>query len=91
MTTADIERRLSALERELARLRTRRPSAEKPHPVQALEQIHATFDNDEAFQEAMRLGCRWRQGERPGARKAKVKLIHILPNRARPISSASGT
>ena len=65
MTTTDIEKRLTAIERELAGLRTERARPEKRHPIQSLEAIHGTFEDDEAFREAMRLGRRWREGTKP--------------------------
>lgn len=63
MTTTELEKRLTAVERELARLKNGK--GHKPsHPVEALEQIHGVFENDEAFQEASRLGRRWRRAQR---------------------------
>jgi hypothetical protein len=55
MSSAEIEKRLEAVEHELSTLRTERASV-KTHPVRAIEQIHGVFENDEAFQEATRLG-----------------------------------
>ena len=73
MTTSDIAKRLSAIERDLARLKNQgvQPTGSS-HPVNALERIHGTFENDEAFQEAMRLGRKWRNSDR-GTRKPKAK------------------
>jgi hypothetical protein len=73
MSTREIEKRLSAVEREVANLKTeRRPGAEA-HPIHALEQIHGTFENDEAFQEATRLGRNWRKSQHANARKSRAK------------------
>jgi len=68
MTTAELAKRLSAVEQELARLRQERN--EKPHLAQTLEKIHATFQNDDAFNEAMRLGRQWRKSQRPRSRRS---------------------
>jgi hypothetical protein len=72
MTTASIEKRLTAIEQDLAQLKAERNPA-KVHPVIALERIHATFENDESFQEAARLGRKWRESQRPKTRKTKGK------------------
>jgi hypothetical protein len=68
MRTADLEKRLTAIERELASLRSERTQPERRHPIQSLEAIHGAFEDDEAFREAMRLGRRWRQGTTPTRR-----------------------
>lgn len=73
MSKVEIEKRLSALERELARLKGQGIPAAKSHPIHTLEKIHGTFENDEAFREASRLGREWREAQRPRARKAKAK------------------
>jgi hypothetical protein len=73
MSTREIEKRLTAVEREIAHLKQERRSATGTHPVHALEKIHGTFENDAAFQEATRLGRNWRQSQRPHARKSKAK------------------
>jgi hypothetical protein len=69
VTLAEIEKRLTALEREIAQLK-RKP---KTHPIGVLEQIHGTFENDEAFKEAARLGRKWRDSQRSNTRKPKAK------------------
>ena len=72
MTIAEIEKRLTALEQEIAQLRQVRDA--KPHPAQVLERIHGTFENDEAFREATRLGKKWRASQDPKPRRsAKAK------------------
>jgi hypothetical protein len=72
MTTNKIEQRLSLLEQEVARLKL--SLHRKHHPVHALEKIHGTFADDEAFREAMRLGRKWRHslGSQP-QRKPRAK------------------
>ena len=73
MTTTELEKRLTAVEQDLARLKARHRSEASTHPIHALEKIHGTFENDDAFQEAMRLGRKWREAQRPRARKPKAK------------------
>jgi hypothetical protein len=73
MGTREIEKRLTAVEREIARLKATCQSTHQTHPVHALEKIHGTFENDEAFQEATRLGRKWRESQRPNVRKSKAK------------------
>jgi hypothetical protein len=74
MSIVEIEKRLIAVENELARLKAERFAVGRGHPIQALDRIHGTFENDDAFKEAMRLGRKWRTSQRPsGARKAKAK------------------
>jgi hypothetical protein len=73
MKTAEIEKRLASVEREVAELKAaRRPDA-KSHPVRALEAIHGTFKPDEAFEQAMRLGRKWRKSQHSNARKSTAK------------------
>jgi hypothetical protein len=73
MSTREIEKRLTAVEREVANLKNKRRPGAEAHPIHALEKIHGTFDNDEAFQEASRLGRNWRKSQRANARKSTVK------------------
>ncbi len=61
MTTTEIERRLTVLEQEIATLKADRAAPVlKKHPAEVLEATHGTFQKDEAFQEATRLGRKWR-------------------------------
>ena len=75
MSRADIEKRVSAVERELALLKARHDTVQPSHPIQSLERIHGTFEDDEAFREAARLGRKWRKGQRPAVRKTKASNI----------------
>jgi hypothetical protein len=68
MSPRGIERRLAAVEHEIARLKAARHWPAQAHPIHALEKVHGTFENDEAFKEAARLG---RKSQRPSARKSK--------------------
>jgi hypothetical protein len=71
MDTLEIEQRLAAVEIEIARLKARQEQTLE-HPIRALEKLHGTFENDEAFQEAARLGRRWRQSQRPRRSNTKA-------------------
>ena len=77
MTTVDLEKRVTAIEQQLAELRAagNLRGGAATHPVAALEKIHGTFENDEAFREAARLGKKWRKAQdvKGGRRKAKRK------------------
>jgi len=66
MSVNDIEARLIAVENELARLRAKVDRDAKPW----WEEIRGTFANDPIYDEAMRLGRKWRESQRP-----KSKLL----------------
>ncbi|HEX3359182.1 MAG TPA: hypothetical protein VHS31_19540 [Tepidisphaeraceae bacterium] len=72
MSTTELEKRLIAVEKEVARLKAEK-KARSSHPVRSLEAIHATFENDKAFDEAMQLGRKWRQTQRVNGHKPKAK------------------
>ena len=68
MTTAEFEKRLTAVEQELAHL--------KPKPNSKIhwwDKIAGKFANDPAFEEAMRLGRKWRESQRPKSRISKKR------------------
>ena len=70
MTTAQVESRLTALEREVACLKAQIAMT----PARGnnwIEAIAGTFANDPIFDDAMRLGRKWRQAQRPKSRRAK--------------------
>ena len=73
MTASEIEKRLIAIEQELANLKSERAASAKAHPIRALEKIYGTFEDDEAFREAVRLGRKWRESQR--SRKSRAKRI----------------
>lgn len=75
MTVIELERRLTAVEQEIAQLRAQL-SAREPHGDNWLEAVAGTFAHDPIFDEAMRLGRQWRRGEnrkslRPTTRHAR--------------------
>ncbi len=73
MSIAEMEKRLTAVEQKLDALQTHATGSTAGHPIQSLQRIHATFENDDAFQEAMRLGRQWRQSESKPPRSGKPK------------------
>ena len=72
MPTNNLEERLAAVEKDLARLNKLTEQANKPW----WEEIVGTFTNDPIYEEAMRLGREWREAQRPKAVK-KVKKKHV--------------
>ena len=77
MTTTEIEKRLTLIEQELANLKAERNLnlPQPQHPAQTLDNTHGTFRNDKPFQEAMRLGKKWRTSldRKPRRRSSKAK------------------
>lgn len=75
MSTAELEKRVTALEREMAELRAK---IEIPpdSPNRWIEQIAGTYSSPEdvaAFDEAMRLGRKWRESQRPKRRPRRKR------------------
>jgi len=65
MSTTSLERRVAALEAEVAHLRHQQaiaPVSRKPW----WEAIRGTFKEDPVYDEAMRLGGEWREAQHPG-------------------------
>lgn len=69
MGPAQLEKRVEALEKELARLKNKveGPDASKPW----WERIAGTFQDDPVYEKAMRLGRQYRRSLRPGPRRRK--------------------
>jgi hypothetical protein len=61
---ASVEKRLAALEAEVAKLKERLDAANEPKK-DWLKGIVGAFANDPAFEEAMKLGRRWRESFQP--------------------------
>jgi hypothetical protein len=72
MASSDLEKRVAALEAEVAKLKA---ESAKPDTKQRpwWEEIAGTFANDPAFEEAMRLGREWRDSFKPKPPKKKKK------------------
>ena len=71
MTKAQRERRIQALQEQVARLKAMVEEIQGPAEWHKLIGLHA--DAPEAFEEAMRLGREWRESFRPKPRRRKSK------------------
>ena len=65
MTTATLEERIAAVERELAQLKQQLQAETPPPVVPWWEKIAGTFANREHYDEAMGLGRAYRESLRP--------------------------
>jgi hypothetical protein len=73
MTKVQLERRVHALEGQVARLKAELEELRGPE-VPWWQKISGSFaDDPEAFREAMRLGREWRESFRPKKRSSKKK------------------
>ena len=68
MTLAQLKSRIDALEREVEQLKGQRQAPARNK--EWLDQIWGTFADDPLFDEAMKLGRKWRNSQRP-KRRAK--------------------
>ena len=69
---ADLEKRVAALEGEVARLRhDLAASSAKQQPW--WEEVAGVFADDPAFEEAMRLGREWRESFKPNTSRKKSR------------------
>jgi hypothetical protein len=73
MTTTELEKRLTAVENELTRLKNQIASA-PINPDNWVEAVAGTFANDPIFDDAMRLGQKWRQSHRAKSSAQKSSL-----------------
>jgi len=65
MARLNLEQRMTAVEEELGRMRKAQSRSPRTHPIHTLEALHATFDDDDAFREAVAIGRKWRASQRP--------------------------
>jgi hypothetical protein len=65
MTVSSLEKRVAALEEELARLRKKIDTEQAAKPW--WERIAGTFENDPVYARAMKLGREYRQSLKPPA------------------------
>jgi hypothetical protein len=70
MARAKLEARVTALEEEVARLKAKLEDTAKS-PIPWWKKIAGTFANDPIYEEAMRLGRKYRESLRPKPRKRK--------------------
>jgi len=77
MAADDLEKRVAALEAEVAKLKaTSDSTAERPH--QWWNEIAGSFADDPVYEEAMRLGREWRESFRARSRP-RNKRTHDHP------------
>jgi hypothetical protein len=87
MTKVELERRVHALEGQVARLRAELEEIRGPQ-VPWWEKISGSHaDDPEAFKEAMRLGREWRESFRPKEKSSKKKS---LKKKSQKIKSSDG-
>ena len=69
MTTDQLEKRIQAIEEELARLESKLESLTSPRPW--WERIAGTFEGDAVYQRAMKLGREYRRslGGKPACKR----------------------
>jgi hypothetical protein len=70
--SVDLEKRVEALERQVARLQQRQ-SSKMPAGREWLDDLYGKFAHDSIFAEAMKLGRKYRQSLRPRPRKSKSR------------------
>jgi hypothetical protein len=74
MTLAEIESRLKALEQRMDQCTGVLPPRGAPATNKRwVEEVWGAFANDPLFDEAMRLGRKWREADRPKAKAKKSK------------------
>jgi len=69
-----LEQRLAVVEAELKKIKANNGTLEKPW----WENWFGAFENDPIFEEAMKLGREWRNGDKPKSKKKKEQEMIIL-------------
>ncbi len=72
MTTAQLERRVDTLEKELARMKRAMTNGKQTTARPWWEQIAGGFADDAIYDEAMRLGGEYRRSQRPKTAKRRA-------------------
>ncbi len=73
-----LEQRLSALEMEVAKLKEERDQgAGQSASHNWLNRIYGAFANDPDYEEAMRLGRKYRESLKPKSQRKKRKQTHV--------------
>jgi len=67
MSSSALEKRVAALEEELARLRRRIETTESSRPW--WERIAGTFEKDPVYEQAMKMGREYRQSLNPARKR----------------------
>ena len=72
MSALDLEQRVTTLEQQIKALNAQLAKPAIPaNPNAWLDKIYGSFANDPAFDEAMALGRKWRESQRPKPRVKK--------------------
>lgn len=74
MSTAALEKRIAVLEAEFTKFRAQLDK-ERAANAPDWRRIVGTFENDPAFEEAMRLGRQWRESQRPSPRRRSRRKV----------------
>jgi hypothetical protein len=71
--STNLEKRVAALEEQIARLRRQANGDGKPSGREWLDDLYGKFEGDPIFEHAMKLGAKYRQSLRPSRRRNKHK------------------
>ena len=72
MNTTNIEKRVTALERQISNLAEKVNGSSTTGDMNAwIDQIHGTFQNDAMYKQAARRGQQWRKSQRKASSKPR--------------------
>ena len=71
MATVELEKRVAALEAEVAKLKATIKTPTEANDLPWWERIAGSFEGDPLYEEAMRLGREWRESFRPKSARRK--------------------